>query len=307
MFTLIAMGTGVAWTYSVVATLVPGIFPKGFRGESGIVPVYFEAAAVIVVLVLLGQMLELKARERTGGAIKALLGLAPKTARRLTESGEEEIPVEAIQWGDLLRIRPGEKLPVDGTVTEGASYVDESMVTGEPMPVEKVAGTPVIGGTVNGNGSLIIKAEKVGRDTLLAQIVQMVSETQRSRAPIQRMADIVSGWFVPAVIIIAIFAFIIWTVFAENQGFSYGLIAAVSVLIIACPCALGLATPMSIMVGVGRGAKAGVLIKNAEALEIMEKADTLVVDKTGTLTEGRPALTHVIPAAGTTCCASAPH
>ena len=298
MFTLIAMGTGVAWLYSVVATLAPGVFPDAFRSE-GVVPVYFEAAAVIVVLVLLGQVLELKARERTGGAIKALLGLAPKTAHRIGETGEEEIPVEAIQAGDRLRIRPGEKIPVDGSVVEGSSHVDESMVTGEPMPVGKKAGDSVIGGTVNTTGSLIMEAEKVGRDTMLAQIVQMVADAQRSRAPIQRMVDKVSGWFVPVVILIAVLAFIAWPAFAEAQGFSYGLIAAVSVLIIACPCALGLATPMSIMVGVGRGAKMGVLIKNAEALEIMEKVDTLVVDKTGTLTEGRPALTHVVAAQGT--------
>lgn len=297
MFTLIAMGTGVAWIYSVVATFVPGIFPDAFK-SNGVVPVYFEAAAVIIVLVLLGQMLELKARERTGGAIKALLGLAPKTARRIEGDSETEVAIEDIQIADLLRIRPGEKVPVDGVVTEGKSHVDESMVTGEPMPVEKIEGSSVVGGTVNGNGSLIIKAEKVGRDTMLAQIVQMVADAQRSRAPIQRMADTVSGYFVPVVMLIAIIAFISWAIFAEAQGFSYGLIAAVSVLIIACPCALGLATPMSIMVGVGRGAKTGVLIKNAEALEIMEKVDTLVVDKTGTLTEGRPALTHVVAAEG---------
>lgn len=298
MFTLIAMGTGVAWIYSIIATALPDIFPASFRGDDGAVPVYFEAAAVIVVLVLLGQMLELKARERTGGAIKALLGLAPKTARRINGDTEEEIAIEDIQLGDHLRIRPGEKVPVDGVVIEGSSYVDESMVTGEPMPVEKEESAKVIGGTVNANGSLIIKAEKVGSDTMLSQIVQMVAEAQRSQAPIQRMVDKVSGWFVPIVIIIAAIAFIAWPIFAPAQGFSYGLIAAVSVLIIACPCALGLATPMSIMVGVGRGAKAGVLIKNAEALEIMEKVDTLVVDKTGTLTKGRPALTHVSPTEG---------
>ncbi len=295
MFTLVAMGTGVAWVYSVVATIAPSIFPEGFRSE-GAVPVYFEAAAVIIVLVLLGQMLELKARERTGGAIKALLGLAPKTAKRIKGDEEEEIAIEDIQLGDLLRIRPGEKVPVDGVVVEGKSHVDEAMVTGEPMPIEKTEGAKVIGGTVNGNGSLIIKAEKIGSDTMLAQIVQMVADAQRSQAPIQRVVDKVSGWFVPIVIVIAIIAFIAWTVFAAAQGFSYGLIAAVSVLIIACPCALGLATPMSIMVGVGRGAKSGVLIKNASALEILEKVDTLVVDKTGTLTEGKPALTHVVSA-----------
>lgn len=299
MFTLIAMGTGVAWVYSVVATLAPGIFPAAFRGEGGTVPVYFEAAAVIVVLVLLGQILELRARERTGGAIKALLGLAPKTANRLDENGSiTEIPIEDIQVGDHLRIRPGEKVPVDGVVIEGRSHIDESMVTGEPMPVEKEAGSKVIGATVNANGSLIIRAEKVGRETMLAQIVKMVADAQRSRAPIQRMADRVAGWFVPAVILIAVIAFIVWSIFGPAPALSYALIAAVSVLIIACPCALGLATPMSIMVGVGRGAKAGVLIKNAEALEVMERIDTLVVDKTGTLTEGRPALTEMITADG---------
>jgi Cu+-exporting ATPase len=299
MFTLVAMGTGVAWSYSVVATFAPDIFPDAFKSE-GVVPVYFEAAAVIIVLVLLGQMLELKARERTGGAIKALLGLAPKTAKRIKGDEEEEIAIEDIGLGDLLRIRPGEKVPVDGVVVEGKSHVDESMVTGEPMPIEKTENSKVIGGTVNGNGSLIIKAEKIGSDTMLAQIVQMVADAQRSQAPIQRGVDKVSGWFVPIVIVIAILAFIAWTVFAATQGFSYGLIAAVSVLIIACPCALGLATPMSIMVAVGRGAKAGVLIKNAGALEILEKVDTLVVDKTGTLTEGKPALAHIIPAEGFT-------
>lgn len=299
MFTLIAMGTGVAWIYSVVATIMPDIFPDSFRGESGAVPVYFEAAAVIVVLVLLGQMLELKARERTGGAIKALLGLAPKTAHRIDENGDaHEIAIEDIQVGDHLRIRPGEKVPVDGVVTEGSSHIDESMVTGEPMPVEKEAGSKVIGATVNSNGSIIIRAEKVGRDTMLAQIVKMVADAQRSRAPIQRMADLVAGWFVPIVIVIAIIAFIVWSLVGPAPAFSYALIAAVSVLIIACPCALGLATPMSIMVGVGRGAKAGVLIKDAEALETMEKVDTLIVDKTGTLTQGRPALTDIITADG---------
>lgn len=298
MFTLIAMGTGVAWLYSLIATLAPGIFPASFLDMEGTVPVYFEAAAVIVVLVLLGQLLELKARERTSGAIKALLGLAPKTARRITAHGDEEISIADIQAGDRLRIRPGEKVPVDGRIIEGNSHVDESMVTGEPVPAAKSAGSAVIGGTVNGNGSLVMQAEKVGSDTLLAQIVQMVAKAQRSRAPIQRLADTVSGWFVPAVILVAIIAFVSWVIFAESQGYSYGLIAAVSVLIIACPCALGLATPMSIMVGVGRGARTGVLIKNAEALEILEKVDTLVIDKTGTLTEGRPALVKVIAAEG---------
>ena len=299
MFTLIAMGTGVAWIYSVAATVRPDIFPDSFRGESGAVPVYFEAAAVIVTLVLLGQILELKARERTGGAIKALLGLAPKTAHRIDDNGDaQEIAIEDIQVGDHLRIRPGEKVPVDGVVSEGSSHIDESMVTGEPMPVEKQAGSKVIGATVNANGSIIIRAEKVGRDTMLAQIVKMVADAQRSRAPIQRMADLVAGWFVPIVIVIAIIAFIVWSLVGPAPAFSYALIAAVSVLIIACPCALGLATPMSIMVGVGRGAKAGVLIKDAEALETMEKVDTLIVDKTGTLTQGRPALTDIITADG---------
>lgn len=299
MFTLIAMGTGVAWIYSVAATVTPDIFPDSFRGESGAVPVYFEAAAVIVTLVLLGQILELKARERTGGAIKALLGLAPKTAHRIDDNGDaQEIAIEDIQVGDHLRIRPGEKVPVDGVVSEGSSHIDESMVTGEPMPVEKQAGSKVIGATVNANGSIIIRAEKVGRDTMLAQIVKMVADAQRSRAPIQRMADLVAGWFVPIVIVIAIIAFIVWSLVDPAPAFSYALIAAVSVLIIACPCALGLATPMSIMVGVGRGAKAGVLIKDAEALETMEKVDTLIVDKTGTLTQGRPALTDIITADG---------
>ncbi|MCB1950276.1 MAG: copper-translocating P-type ATPase [Nitrosomonas sp.] len=299
MFTLIAMGTGVAWIYSIVATITPGIFPEAFRAEGGSVPVYFEAAAVIIVLVLLGQILELKARERTGGAIKALLGLAPKTAHRIDENGDaQEISIQDIQVGDLLRIRPGEKVPVDGIVTEGKSHVDESMVTGEPMPVEKMDGSKVIGATVNANGSLIIRAEKVGQDTMLSQIVKMVADAQRSRAPIQRMADSVAGWFVPAVMVIALLSFFGWFVLGPSPSFSYALIAAVSVLIIACPCALGLATPMSIMVGVGRGAKAGVLIKNAEALEIMEKVDTLIVDKTGTLTQGRPALTDIVSADG---------
>jgi len=299
MFTLIAMGTGVAWIYSIIATLVPQVFPASFRGDGGAVPVYFEAAAVIVVLVLLGQMLELKARERTGGAIKALLGLAPKTAHRIDDNGDaEEIAIEDIQVGDLLRIRPGDKVPVDGVVTEGSSHIDESMVTGEPMPVEKETGSKVIGATVNANGSIIIRAEKVGRDTMLSQIVKMVADAQRSRAPIQRMADMVAGWFVPIVMLIAVIAFVTWILIGPAPAFSYALIAAVSVLIIACPCALGLATPMSIMVGVGRGAKIGVLIKDAEALETLEKVDTLIVDKTGTLTKGRPALTSIIASKG---------
>ncbi len=299
MFTLIAMGTGVAWTYSVVATLAPGIFPAAFRAADGSVAVYFEAAAVITVLVLLGQVLELRARERTSGAIKALLNLAPKTARRIAGDGSEaEIPLEDVAVGDRLRVRPGEKVPVDGVVEDGRSALDESMVTGESMPVTKSVGDAVIGGTMNQSGALVIRADKVGRDTMLARIVQMVAEAQRSRAPIQRMADQVAGWFVPAVLIVAVLAFIIWGVWGPEPRFAHGLIAAVSVLIIACPCALGLATPMSIMVGVGRGAGLGVLIKNAEALEHMERVDTLVVDKTGTLTEGKPAVTRIIAADG---------
>jgi heavy metal translocating P-type ATPase len=295
MFTLIAIGTGVAWLYSIVATLAPGLFPDAFKGPEGAVAVYFEAAAVIVVLVLLGQLLELKAREQTGGAIRALLDLAPKTARRINENGEEEdVPLDQIQVGDRLRVRPGEKIPLDGIVVEGSSSVDESMITGESMPVKKEPDDKVIGGTMNQTGSFVMKAERVGKDTMLSQIVHMVAEAQRSRAPIQRMADIVAGWFVPAVILIAVIAFISWIIFGPNPAFTYALIAAVSVLIIACPCALGLATPMSIMVGVGKGAKAGVLIKNAEALERMEKVDTLVVDKTGTLTLGKPTVTQIV-------------
>ena len=299
MFTLIAMGTGVAWAYSIVATIVPQIFPPAFRMAGGAVAVYFEAAAVITVLVLLGQVLELKARESTSGAIRALLGLAPKTARRIGPDGtEQEVPLDQIQVNDQLRVRPGEKVPVDGVVREGHSAVDESMVTGESMPVTKQVGANVIGGTMNQSGALVIEARKVGRDTMLSQIVQLVADAQRSRAPIQRMADQVSGWFVPAVIAVAVAAFAAWAVFGPEPRLAYGLVAAVAVLIIACPCALGLATPMSIMVGVGRGARSGVLIKNAEALEHMEKVDTLVVDKTGTLTEGKPAVTAVMPAAG---------
>ncbi|MEZ5698056.1 MAG: copper-translocating P-type ATPase [Nitrosomonas sp.] len=298
MFTLIAMGTGVAWLYSIVATLVPGIFPEAFR-QDGAVAVYFEASAVITVLVLLGQVLELKARERTGGAIRALLDLAPKTARRIDENGnEEDVPLDQIKVGDLLRVRPGEKIPLDGTVTEGRSAVDESMVTGESMAVKKAPENKVIGGTMNQTGSFVMKAERVGKDTMLSQIVHMVAEAQRSRAPIQRLADIVASWFVPAVILVAVLAFIIWGVYGPSPAFSYALIAAVSVLIIACPCALGLATPMSIMVGVGKGAQAGVLIKNAEALERMEKVNTLVIDKTGTLTEGKPTVTKIVAADG---------
>jgi Cu+-exporting ATPase len=301
MFTLIAMGTGAAWVYSMVATLAPGIFPDQFRQHDGSVAVYFEAAAVITVLVLLGQVLELRARQSTSGAIRALLDLAPKTARIIRDDGtEEEVQLDSVHAGDRLRVRPGEKVPVDGEVIEGRSAVDESMVTGESMPVTKEAGSKAIGGTMNQSGALVIEARKVGRDTMLSQIVQLVAEAQRSRAPIQRLADQVSGWFVPAVILVAILAFVAWSIWGPEPRFSFGLIAAVSVLIIACPCALGLATPMSIMVGVGRGAQAGVLIKNAEALEHMEKVDTIIVDKTGTLTEGRPAVTAIGPAPGFT-------
>jgi P-type Cu+ transporter len=298
MFTLIAMGTGVAWLYSVVATLAPGLFPAAFRGHDGAVAVYFEAAAVITVLVLLGQVLELRARERTSGAIRALLGLQPKTARRVREDGsDEEVALDTIAVGDHVRVRPGEKVPVDGVVTEGRSTVDESMVTGESMPVSKEPGETAIAGTMNMTGSFVMRADEV-RDTLLARIVQMVATAQRSRAPIQRLADQVAGWFVPAVIAVAVLAFIAWAVFGPEPRLAYGLVAAVTVLIIACPCALGLATPMSIMVGVGRGAELGVLIKNAEALERMEKVDTLVVDKTGTLTEGKPKVTGVVTTGG---------
>lgn len=294
MFTLIAMGTGVAWIYSIVATVAPDLFPDAFRSSDGSVAVYFEAAAVITVLVLLGQVLELRARERTSGAIKALLNLSPTTARRLDDADrEEEIGLDQVTAGNRLRVRPGDRVPVDGKVIEGSSNIDESMVTGESMPVRKQPGDQVIGGTINGQGSFVMRAEKVGRDTMLAQIVRMVSQAQRSRAPIQRLADIVAGWFVPAVILIAILAFAVWSVWGPPPAMAYALIAAVSVLIIACPCALGLATPMSIMVGVGRGATAGVLIKNAEALERMEKIDTIVIDKTGTLTEGKPRVTAI--------------
>jgi len=299
MFTLIAMGTGVAWIYSVVAVLLPGLFPAAFRDAEGAVAVYFEAAAVITVLVLLGQVLELRAREATSGAIRALLDLAPKTARRVRDDGnDEEIALDAVAVGDKLRVRPGDKVPVDGAVLEGRSALDESMVTGESMPVTKDVGARVIGATLNTSGSFVMRAEKVGRDTLLSQIVQMVAQAQRSRAPIQRLADQVSGWFVPTVIAVALIAFASWATFGPEPRFAFGLVAAVSVLIIACPCALGLATPMSIMVGVGRGARAGVLIKNAEALERMEKVDTLVVDKTGTLTEGKPKVVAVVPLPG---------
>ncbi|PZQ83303.1 MAG: haloacid dehalogenase [Ancylobacter novellus] len=299
MFTLIAIGTGVAYLYSLIAVLAPGIFPPAFRGADGTVAVYFEAAAVITVLVLLGQVLELRAREQTSGAIKALLDLAPKTARRINaDESEDEIPLDEVAVGDRLRVRPGEKVPVDGKVAEGRSALDEALVTGESMPVTKAEGDHVIGGTLNRSGGLVIVAEKVGRDTMLARIVQMVAEAQRSRAPIQRLADQVAGWFVPLVVACAILAFIAWAVWGPDPRFAHALIAAVAVLIIACPCALGLATPMSIMVGVGRGAQMGVLIKNAEALERMEKVDTLVVDKTGTLTEGAPSLTAIVPAEG---------
>jgi P-type Cu+ transporter len=289
MFTLIAMGLGVALAYSVVATVAPGLFPPAFRGAHGAVAVYFEAAAIITTLVLLGQVLELRAREQTGGAIRALLDLAPKTARLVRDDGvDEEVALDAVKIGDALRVRPGEKVPLDGEVVEGRSAIDESMLTGESMPVGKSVGDRVIGGTMNSSGAFVMRADKVGRDTVLAQIVQMVAQAQRSRAPVQRLADQVSGWFVPLVIAIAALAFVAWAVWGPEPRLAYGLVAAVSVLIIACPCALGLATPMSIMVGVGRGAHAGVLIKNAEALERLEKVDTLVVDKTGTLTEGKP-------------------
>ncbi|MGE0372945.1 MAG: heavy metal translocating P-type ATPase [Gammaproteobacteria bacterium] len=299
MFSLIALGTGAAYLYSLVALFLPGIFPAGFRGMDGTVAVYFEAAAVITVLVLLGQVLELRAREQTGGAIRALLNLAPKTARRLTDYDEdEEIPVDQVQIGDRLRVRPGDGVPVDGAVLEGKSAVDESMVTGESMPVTKQPGDKLIGGTVNATGALVMQADKIGSDTMLARIVAMVADAQRSRAPIQRMADTVSGYFVPAVILVAIIAFAAWAFWGPAPALAYALIAAVSVLIIACPCALGLATPMSIMVGVGKGALGGVLIKSAEALERMEKVNTLVVDKTGTLTEGKPRVVAVVPAPG---------
>jgi Cu+-exporting ATPase len=299
MFTLIAMGTGVAWLYSTIATLAPGAFPPAFRGPDGAVAVYFEAAAVITVLVLLGQVLELRAREQTSGAIRALLDLAPKTARRVRADGsDEEVPLDKVEVGDRLRVRPGEKVPVDGVLLEGRSSLDESMVTGESMPVTKEPGGKLIGGTINQTGGFVMRADKVGRDTLLAQIVAMVAAAQRSRAPIQRLADQVAGWFVPAVILAAVLAFIAWAIYGPESRLAFALVAAVTVLIIACPCALGLATPMSIMVGVGRGAQAGVLIKNAEALERMEKVDTLVVDKTGTLTEGKPKVVGVMAAPG---------
>jgi P-type Cu+ transporter len=299
MFTLIAMGTGVAYVYSFIGTIAPTLFPATFRGHGGAVAVYFEAAAVITVLVLLGQVLELRAREATSGAIKALLELAPKTARRLSEDGaDHEVEIDSLNVGDKLRVRPGEKVPVDGVILEGRSSLDESLVTGESMPVTKETGGKVIAGTLNQSGGFVMRADKVGRDTLLSQIVKMVADAQRSRAPIQRLADQVAGWFVPAVIVVALIAFGAWTWFGPEPRMAFGLVAAVSVLIIACPCALGLATPMSIMVGVGRGAQAGVLIKNAEALERMEKVDTLVVDKTGTLTEGKPKVVAIVAAGG---------
>jgi heavy metal translocating P-type ATPase len=297
MFTLIAMGVGVAWLYSIIATALPGVFPADMRGMGGAVPVYFEAAAVITALALLGQVLELRAREQTSGAIKALLDLAPKTARRIRADGsDEEVGIEMIAVGDRLRVRPGEKVPVDGKVVEGRSALDESMVTGESMPVTKDVGDRLIGGTINQSGGLVMEAVQIGQDTMLSRIVQMVAAAQRSRAPIQKLADQVSGWFVPLVIVIAILAFAAWGLWGPEPRLSYGLVAAVSVLIIACPCALGLATPMSIMVGVGKGANLGLLIKNAEALERLEKVDTLVVDKTGTLTEGKPAVAAIVPA-----------
>ena len=299
MFTLIAIGTGAAFLYSLVAVLAPGVFPEGFRRADGSVGLYFEAAAVIVTLVLLGQVLEIRARERTSDALRALLDLAPKTARRLTEGGDdEEVPLDQVRLGDRLRIRPGESIPVDGEVLDGRSAVDESMVTGESLPVEKTAGEMLIGGTLNGSGTLVMRADKVGAETMLSRIVQMVAEAQRSRAPIQRLADHVAGYFVPAVVAVAVIAFVAWGIWGPSPALAYGLVAAVSVLIIACPCALGLATPMSIMVGTGRGAQAGVLFKSAEALERFEKVDTIVVDKTGTLTVGKPELQSIVALGG---------
>ena len=299
MFTLIGIGVGIAWVYSVIGTLFPGIFPESVQNEMGVIPVYFEAAAVITALVLLGQVLELRARSQTNAAIKMLLGLAPKTARIVRDDGtEEDIPMEHVKVGDILRVRPGEKVPVDGVVHDGESNVDESMVTGEPIPVEKIPGEKLIGATVNGTGSLLMRAEKVGADTLLSQIVQMVAEAQRSRAPIQKLVDVVAGYFVPAVVVIAVITFIVWWNWGPEPALAYAVINSVAVLIIACPCALGLATPMSIMVGTGKGAMMGVLIKNAEALEVMRKVDTLVVDKTGTLTEGKPKLVSIVAANG---------
>jgi Cu+-exporting ATPase len=299
MFTLVAIGTGAAWVYSVFAAAMPSVFPDSFRGDDGAVAVYFEAAAVIVTLVLLGQVLELRARSQTGAAIRALLGLAPKTARRVGADGSEtDVPLDSVRVGDRLRVRPGEKLPVDGTVLQGRSAVDESMITGEPIPVTKQEGEPVTGSTVNGTGSLIICAERVGADTLLAQIVQMVAEAQRSRAPIQRLADVVAGYFVPAVLAVAALTFVVWAVYGPEPRMAYALINAVAVLIIACPCALGLATPMSIMVATGKAASLGVLFRNAEAIERLRDVDTIVVDKTGTLTEGKPRLVRIVSAKG---------
>jgi Cu+-exporting ATPase len=299
MFTLIAIGTGAAWVYSVLAAAAPGIFPDAFRGHGGAVAVYFEAAAVIVTLVLLGQVLELRARSQTGAAIRALLGLAPKTARRVNDDGsEDDVPLDAVRVGDRLRVRPGEKIPVDGVVLEGRSAVDESMITGEPIPVSKEAGEPVTGATVNGTGALLMRAERVGSETLLAQIVEMVAAAQRSRAPIQRLADVVAGYFVPAVMGIAASTFVVWALYGPEPRMAYALINAVAVLIIACPCALGLATPMSIMVATGKAATVGVLFRNAEAIELLREVDTVVVDKTGTLTEGKPRLVRVVPAQG---------
>ncbi len=299
MFTLIAMGTGAAYAYSVLATLIPGVFPTAFRNADGSVPVYFEAAAVIVTLVLLGQVLELRARARTGAAIRGLLGLAPTTARRLRDDdSEEDVFLDHVVPGDRLRVRPGDKVPVDGVVLSGSSAVDESMITGEPIPVEKQPNEKLVAGTVNGSGTLIMRAERVGADTLLARIVQLVAEAQRSRAPIQRLADVVASYFVPAVLIAAVLSFVAWATLGPEPRLAHALLNAVAVLIIACPCALGLATPMSIMVAAGRGARAGVLFKNAEAIEVMQKIDTLVIDKTGTLTTGKPHLAAVIPAKG---------
>ena len=299
MFTLIGLGVGVGYVFSLIAVLLPGVFPASFRDHHGNVPVYFEAAAVIVALVLLGQVLELRARSQTGSAIKELLGLAPKTAQRIKENGQEEdIPLEHVHVGNRLRVRPGERVPVDGVVLEGSSAVDESMITGEPIPVEKTAGDQVVGGTINSTGSFVMRAERVGSETLLAQIVQMVSEAQRSRAPIQRLADVVSSYFVPAVVITAVLTFIVWSIWGTEPRMAYGLVNAVAVLIIACPCALGLATPMSIMVATGKAARSGVLFRNAEAIEVLRKVDTLVVDKTGTLTEGKPKLESVVTIGG---------
>jgi len=299
MFTLIGLGVGVGYGFSLIAVIVPQLFPPSFRGHGGAVPVYFEAAAVITTLVLLGQVLELRARSQTGNALRALLGLAPKTARRINPDGhEEDVQLDHVHVGDRLRVRPGEKVPVDGVILEGSSAVDESMVTGEPIPVEKGSGERVVGGTVNGRGSFVMQAERVGSETLLSQIVQMVAEAQRSRAPIQRLADLVSSYFVPAVVAIAVLTFIVWSIWGPEPRMAYGLVNAVAVLIIACPCALGLATPMSIMVGTGKGANSGVLFKNAEAIEVLRKVDTLVVDKTGTLTEGKPKLVSVVTTSG---------